>query len=303
MVAICDYLGHVPTRPSPQTARVVHLFEVLSGSPSTGLSLAEVSRRLAVHKASCHSMLTELVRAGWLIRDPRRKTYQLGPALVRLGAAASSHFPALELARPAMAELAASTGAHCIAFTVSPDHVTVADQVRNPRAAGHPMATGTEIPLRAPYGAALAAWLPDGRRADWLASIPAPSRPHYELAMQGTRRRGFAVGLHVLADVRLLELASVVRAAERQGGRIGDLAASLTEELIQSPEWFPTDIRSEERYDVSHIDSAVIGPDGEPQLILSLVPVPSDLDGSQLSALGSELAAAATSLTEALAAS
>ena len=303
MVALCDYSAGVPTRPSPQTARVVHLFEVLAASPSTGLSLAEVSRRLAVHKASCHSMLTELVRAGWLIRDPRRKTYHLGPALVRLGAAASSHFPALELARPAMVELTASTGAHCIAFTVGLDHVTVADQVRNPRAAGHPMAIGTEIPLRAPYGAALAAWLPDERRADWLASVPARSRPHYELALQGTRRRGFAVGLHVLADVRLLELASVVRAAERQGGRIGDLAASLTEELIQSPEWFPTEIRSKGRYDVSHIDSAVIGPDGEPQLILSLVPVPSGLDGSQLSALGSELAAAATSLTEALAAS
>ncbi|MDA8044518.1 MAG: helix-turn-helix domain-containing protein [Actinomycetota bacterium] len=292
----------MPARPSPQTARVVQLFEVLSAHPAGGVSLAEVSRRLGVHKASCHSMLTELVGAGWLLREPRRKTYQLGPALVRLGAAASANFPALDLARPAMADLTASTGAHCIAFTISDDHVTVADQVRNPRGNGHPMAVGTELPLRAPYGAALASWLPDGDRAEWLASVPSRARPHYELALSETRGRGYAVGLHVLADLRLLELASLVRAAESRGGRLGDLALSLTQELMISPEWFPASIEPGEIYDVSHIDSPILGPDGRPVLILSLVPVPTQVIGSDVARLGDRLAAATRDLTGALAA-
>lgn len=61
-------------RPSPQTERVVNLFEQLAGDGSRGMTLAEVSRHLSVHKASCHSMLSELLRAGWLLRDPVRKT-------------------------------------------------------------------------------------------------------------------------------------------------------------------------------------------------------------------------------------
>ena len=31
-------------------------------------------------------MLTALLGAGWLLREPARKTYQLGPALLHLGA-------------------------------------------------------------------------------------------------------------------------------------------------------------------------------------------------------------------------
>ena len=45
-------------RPSPQTERVVNLFEQLAGDGSPGMTLAEVSRHLSVHKASCHSMLS-----------------------------------------------------------------------------------------------------------------------------------------------------------------------------------------------------------------------------------------------------
>ncbi|WP_019306363.1 helix-turn-helix domain-containing protein, partial [Mycobacterium avium] len=105
-------------RPSPQTERVVNLFELLAADGSAGITLAEVSRRLHVHKASCHSMLSELLRAGWLLRDPVRKTYHLGPALVRLGREAAARYPAPVLARSVMDELAAATGAHCVAFSV-----------------------------------------------------------------------------------------------------------------------------------------------------------------------------------------
>ncbi|EUA43502.1 iclR helix-turn-helix domain protein [Mycobacterium xenopi 3993] len=122
------------------------LFEQLAGDEGRGMTLAQVSRHLSVHKASCHAMLSELLRAGWLLRDPVRKTYHLGPALVRLGREAASRYPALVLARCAMAELSAATGAHCIAFSVSDDHSTVVDQVRSPHGGGHPMPIGTQFP-------------------------------------------------------------------------------------------------------------------------------------------------------------
>lgn len=291
----------MPTRPSPQTARTVHLLDVLAADRTGGLSLAEVSRRLGVHKASCHSMLTELLRSGWLFRDPVRKTYQLGPALIRLGAAAASKFPALELARPAMSELSRTTGAHCIAFSIGPDHVTVVDQVRSPRATGHPMALGTELPTRPPYGASLAAWLPAPEAEQWLAGVAPAVREHYRRALQRARRRRYALGTHVLPDLRLQELASLVRATETRKGRLGDLASALTEELMLSEEWFPDTLAPRRRYDVSHIDSPVLGPDGRPSLMLSLVPVPSLITGSEAAGLGRLLARYAQGVSDAAA--
>lgn len=200
-------------RPSPQTERVVNLFELLAADGSAGITLAEVSRRLHVHKASCHSMLSELLRAGWLLRDPVRKTYHLGPALVRLGREAAARYPALVLARSVMDELAAATGAHCVAFSVSEDYSTVVDQVRSRRGGGHPMPIGTQFPHRPPYGASTVAWAGTEDRERWLAALPDEVRDRYREAIAAARQRGYAVGLHLLPDLRLQELALLVRSA------------------------------------------------------------------------------------------
>lgn len=289
-------------RPSPQTDRVVDLLELLASDPGQALSLAEISRRLGVHKASCHSMLASLLGSGWLVREPSSKAYTLGPALLRLGSAAASRFPALDVARPAMSELAARTGGHVIAFHVEDDHVTVAHQVRNLRVASTPMTIGMELPTRPPYGAALVAFSSMTERERWLADLPADSRRRYTRALDATRRRGYAVGLHVLPDLRLQELATLIRAAETsgKGGRLGDLADALTQELVHSEEWFLASIAGGREYDVSHLDAPVFDPTGKVVLMLSLVPVPSQQKGAGVAALGEALVSVTRRLTGAL---
>jgi DNA-binding IclR family transcriptional regulator len=292
----------MPTRPSPQTTRVVRLIEMLSTDAGPGLSLAEISRRLDVHKAGCHSMLSELLNAGWLAREPTRKTYRLGPALIRLGLAASSRFSVLDLVRPVMVELSRETGAHCIAFAVSADHSTVVEQVRTRRGSGHPMAPGTELPTRPPYGASLAAWMGPAERDRWLAGIPDSAREHYRSALDAARRRGFAVGLQVMPDVRLQELASLIRATEAGTGRLGELASALTSELIRDERWFPATLSARRTYDVSHIDCPVLGDDGATVLMLSLVPAPSTVSGAEAMRMGKLLATRVAQATAAWAA-
>jgi DNA-binding IclR family transcriptional regulator len=200
-----------------------------------------------------------------------------------------------------MADLCAATGAHCIAFSIGPDHVTVVDQVRNRRAAGHPMPIGTELPTRPPYGASLAAWMPPAERDRWLDGVPAGVREHYRRALRLARRRGYTYGLHVLADVRLQELASLIRATETRQGRLGELASALTEELMLSDQWFPASLAPGQRYELSHLDSPVLGPDGRPVLMLSLVPVPSRITGSEADHLGQLLARRTAQIGEAMA--
>lgn len=288
-------------RPSPQTERVVNLFDHLADLRNEGMTLAEISRHLSVHKASCHSMLAELLRAGWLLRDPVRKTYHLGPALVRLGREASGRYPALVLARSAMSELSATTGAHCVAFSVSDDYSTVVDQVRSPQGGGHPMPIGTQFPHRPPYGASIVAWSGPGARERWLAALPADVRHRYRQALAAAEQRGYAVGLHILPDLRLQELALIVRSAEVRSTRLSQLAQALTDELIHTEDWFPASLAPDRSYKVSHIDSPILGPGSRIALMLSLVPSADPLSGAAVTRLGTQLHAATRRLSAALA--
>ena len=181
-------------RPSPQTNRVVALVEILSARPNESLTLAEVTRRLGVNKSTCYSMLQALTEVGWLLRDPFHKTYRLGPALVAVGRAASSGFPALDFVRPAMIELSRGVGSHCVALAVAAEHVTVVDQVRDVRAVGAPIGHGY-IPLRPPFGAAVAAWSPPEVAQRWLSLAPPGTADRYAAALEVVRRRGFVVEL------------------------------------------------------------------------------------------------------------
>ncbi|KBZ63516.1 IclR family transcriptional regulator [Mycobacterium colombiense] len=287
-------------RPSPQTERVVNLFEQLAGDTSGGMTLAEVSRSLSVHKASCHSMLSELLRAGWLLRDPVRKTYHLGPALVRLGREAAARYPALVLARSAMAELSAATGAHCVAFTVSDDYSTVVDQVRSPHGGGHPMPIGTQFPHRPPYGASTVAWAGPDARESWLGALPDDVRDRYRQAITAAQQRGYAVGLHILPDLRLRELAQIVRTAEVRSTRLSRLAQELTDELIHQEEWFPVHLDPDRTYEVSHIDSPILQRDSRIALMLSLVPSAAPMSGAAVTHLGAQLCTATRRLSAAL---
>lgn len=286
-------------RPSPQTERVVNLFEHLAGDGNEGMTLAEVSRHLSVHKASCHSMLSELLRAGWLLRDPIRKTYHLGPALVRLGREAESRYPALVLARSVMAELSAATGAHCIAFSVSAEYSTVVDQVRSPHGGGHPMPIGTQFPHRPPYGASIVAWAGRDARERWLAALPEDVRDRYRRALAAAKQRGYAVGLHILPDLRLQELAQIVRSAEVRSSRLSQLAQALTDELIHQEEWFPVNLNPDRTYDVSHVDSPILE-GSRVALMLSLVPSAEPMSGAAVTRLGAQLSSATRRLSAAL---
>jgi DNA-binding IclR family transcriptional regulator len=286
-------------RPSPQTERVINLFEHLAGDAREGMTLAEVSRHLSVHKASCHSMLSELLRAGWLLRDPVRKTYHLGPALVRLGREADARYPALVLARSAMAELSAATGAHCVAFSVGDDYSTVVDQVRSSHGGGHPMPIGTQFPHRPPYGASTAAWSAPDVRERWLAALPEDVRGRYREAIANARHVGYAVGLHLLPDLRLQELALIVRSAEVRSTRLSRLAQELTDELIHQEEWFPVRLAPDRTYEVSHIDSPILGPGSRIALMLSLVPAES-MTGAAVTRVGLQLSSVTRRLSAAL---
>ena len=193
-------------RTSPPTDRVVMVVSLLAAHPNEPMTLAELTRRLGVNKSTGHAILTTLAGAGWVLRDPTRKTYRLGPALVAVGRTASESFPALDFARPAMVDLSLEFEASCAALGVGDGSITVLDQVRDPRSAVTGFRVGVSYPLRPPFGAAVLAWADPDVLDEWLARVPADTRPYYREALAATHDRGFAVEIWSTPVARVREI-------------------------------------------------------------------------------------------------
>ena len=163
------------------------------------------------------------------------------------------------------------------------------------------MPIGTQFPHRPPYGAATAAWAEPDVRERWLKALPEDVRDRYHTAITVAKERGYAVGLHILPDLRLQELALIVRSAEVRSNRLSQLAQELTDELIHQEDWFPSSLTPDGTYEVSHVDSPIVGPDSRVGLMLSLVPTAEPISGAEVMRMGSQLAAATRRLSAALA--
>jgi len=281
---------------SPPTDRVVATITLLAAHPDQPLSLAEVTRRLGVNKSTGHAILASLAGAGWVLRDPTRKTYRLGPALVALGRTAAASFPALDFARPAMGELSRELGATCAALGVGEGEVTVLDQVDDPRARPNAFRVGAAFPLRPPLGAAVLAWAPGPLRDEWLGQVPAETRQHYAEALIATRERGFAVEIGSTPVARVRELVTL----------LGDDASAraaldrLADELATHAEFLAVVLEPDREYAVNVVNAPVFDHTGHVTLVLSLTGFGRPLRGAEALAAGERLVDATRTLTIAL---
>jgi DNA-binding IclR family transcriptional regulator len=284
-------------RTSPPTERVVATMALLAERPEAPLSLADLTRRLGVNKSTGHAILTSLVAAGWVLRDPTRKTYRLGPAMVALGRQAGASFPALDFARPALVDLSRQFTAACAALGVGDDAVTVLDQVVDPRAAAQTFRVGAAFPLRPPLGAAVVAWAPDAVRDDWLGHVPTGTRMHYAAALGATHERGFAVEIAATPLPRLRELATTLDA---NASSARDALDRLADELATHEEFLLVDVDPSREYAVNVVNAPVFDHTGQVTLVLSLTSFGRPLPGTDVVAAGDALVAATTRITDAL---
>ncbi len=289
-------------RPSPQTDRVIALVELLAARPGQGFTLAELTRRLRVNKSTCHSMLTTLAGAGWLLRDPYRKTYRLGPALATVGRAAASGFPALDIAHAAMVDVGLEVAAHCAALGVAGDHLTVLDEVRDLHAIGDGLRVGTSLPVRPPFGTALIAWSDDATIDNWLAHVPEDARPRYRAALAAARERGYAVELSTTPEARLRDMVAKLREGDATVS-LPHLLDDLARDLVTRDDVLPVELEPARDYAVSAVNAPVVDRDGRVALVLSLTGFARTMRGERVAAVGRRLVEATGVLSRALAGS
>ncbi|MCB0996899.1 MAG: helix-turn-helix domain-containing protein, partial [Acidimicrobiales bacterium] len=75
-------------RPALAASRAIDILNFLASRPDETFSLSELARRTGVNVASTHAIVTTLTQAGYLARDPDRRSYSLGASVIALGAAA-----------------------------------------------------------------------------------------------------------------------------------------------------------------------------------------------------------------------
>jgi IclR family transcriptional regulator, acetate operon repressor len=183
--------------------RLVAVFEALAKSEE-GMSLAELSVRIAAPKSSLLGILRSMVRLGYL--EHAHDLYRFGPKSFRLAAdiLAVRRFP--NLVRPIMQDLAAKSGE--TVFLVVLDQlarrVTYTEVIESANPLRYTVPTGTSRPLYSSAGGLMllafqeAAWVDGYLRATPLESLtpqtitdPAQLRERLETI----RRDGFAVSI------------------------------------------------------------------------------------------------------------
>ncbi|KSZ56378.1 IclR family transcriptional regulator [Rhodococcus pyridinivorans KG-16] len=295
------------TRTSPQTERIVMLMELLAEEPGAGRSLADIARHLGVAKATCYPMVVALTEAGWLIRHPSRKTYQLGPALIAIGQAADQAADVVDLARSVMHRLADLTHLACVAFVPSGSDLVVAEIVQpiGGRRGTLGLRLGDKVLLAPPLGAGLAAWYPSDRLDEWytvgaqaLDEDADSLRARYEPILTLIRNRGFAVECLQQQERSLADAVSALR-GYGSGGNRSTVALREARRLL-SADVLVGAVELQMSYQPISVNSVVFGPDGGPVMVLCVVDAPAPMSGAATLELGDLVRDAAAEVTAAV---
>ena len=290
-------------RPAPGADRSVAILELLAAHPSDRFTLSEVARRCSLNKATAHALLATLSQHGILLRHPDEKRYSLGPRLVEIGAAALRGYTAIDFAPAALERLSVATGRWCRAFARQEDLVSVVAQARVP-ADVDPL-DPVALPLTPPLGALWMAWSDRPTVEAWLARAAAADAvgPSQE-AMTAIRRDGFGV-TRASPELRLLSRPVVTAggptAATRRERRPtpDELRALLA--AIGRQHLLLIDVEDAGTYRVADVAAPVFDASGNAALVVAVSGLDDvELRGTEVRALGAQVAATAEALTVAV---
>lgn len=221
---------------SSTVARATQVLTALIDVPDVGVS--ELSRRFGWPKSVTHRVLTTLVSAGFLILEPERRRYRLGPIVLRLGLAALARADLHRLALPHLRALRERTGETSTATVLSDDERVYVDQVESSHPVRQIIEAGTRAPLYLGASSkAILAYLPAARQARILEHAAHATRADgtpvdvaaLTAELPTIRARGFAVS----RGERIAGAASVAAPIFGHGGDvIGSISvASVTVRL------------------------------------------------------------------------
>ena len=275
--------------------RAVDVVNFLASRPGEAFLLSELAAETGINLSSAHALMSALVESDWLMRDPIRKTYQLGPALVAVGQAAVERLPAVRRATALARELAAESGMETIVNTVAGEDLLTLEAAGRPEQLETRPRVGQRLPCMAPLGLGALAWDPPEVLDAWVRrSHPRATaktlRSYRDWAAQ-VRSAGYEVGLE--SPIRdkigqvLFEL-SLSPADEDLREAMGGLVARLAEEEC----WVSHDVDPASDYQVNYLGAPVFGPDARPSLAVTVLGLANPTSGARLLELADRVVSA-----------
>jgi IclR family acetate operon transcriptional repressor len=188
-------------------SKAVTILRALAASP-LGLTAMQVARSTHLPRATAGRLLASLSDEG-LVESTVPGSWVLGRELVRLGRAADSYRPLLELARPAVAGLASEVGESAMLGMAARERCEVILQVDPPRLITSTNWVGRDLGLHASAGGKLMlAGLRPAELREWLAGRDLPRYTPQTItgqaalvaALRQVRRQGYAETIDELED-------------------------------------------------------------------------------------------------------
>ncbi|MHA6723630.1 IclR family transcriptional regulator [Sphingomonas sp. RS2018] len=232
------------------------------------VKLAELSQRMELTRSTTHRLANALITRGFLTHLPR-DGYTLGPKLIQLGFLAQSQGDVVQIARPRMEELAATTEDTVHLGRLDNDQALYLDKIPGRRRVEISSRIGDRQPLTSTgLGKAL---LIDGTEAEWdrlfvddqSHGAPRADRETWFERMRGYAKAGHAYDLEENEDLircvaapirdvsgRIVAAISVSSAAQyMDDDRMGEMSLQVraTAQAISSDLGWSPDVRPPSR--------------------------------------------------------
>lgn len=277
------------TRPALSASRSVDVLNFMASRPRESFTLSELSRQVGISTASGHAVLQALTTSNFLVRDPVKKRYHLGPALIALGHAALESHPEIDRARDEVRHLADSLQLEALAEMVCEDEIMILARAGRPRRLEFLPRVAQRLPLIPPIGSAIGAWADTSTRQRWLdqlGSLPPEEMSRLEAAIAGIRERGFDVGLETPTR-RAIEalLSRHAHTSEPTDDWIPALEELFTK-LAHEENQIVGPIDPEREYAVNYIMAPVVNVRGEAQVCLTVLGFDDPLTGNEIQEIG-----------------
>lgn len=168
--------------------RTLRLLQLLAAEPR-GLTLADLSQRLGLPKATTHRICSTLLASGHLAREADERRFGVGPALRRLALDTLNHGSVRGLRHELLAALVAQVGETCNFTTLDGASVLYLDRVEAPWPWRLTLEVGTHVPLHCTAsGKLFLAHLDDAQRDALLSQLPLPRMTPNTLSTQRALR-------------------------------------------------------------------------------------------------------------------
>ncbi|GCD93270.1 IclR family transcriptional regulator [Embleya hyalina] len=260
-------------RPALAAGRAVEILNFFAAHPGQAYTLSELHTALGINLASALAVLQALEDGGYLVRHPRRKTYELGPAPIALGDAALRGNRAVDLARAELRSLAGEFDTELVASVAIGDEVVILAVEGRPQLASADVRVGQRLRMVPPLGQVFHAWSPPAEVDAWLdrldERVRGTARIHLPATLGAVRERGYSITLDSPTRTRigdtLERMAEHPREAPLLRDRLAELVAALGEE-----EYELIAVDPDTTYDISTLVAPVFDAAGRVAVALTL---------------------------------